>query len=109
MAYTPMSAVNFTRGSQEIIVYVQSQVPIFIPSILFSFFMVVWLAGYFSQLRTEARGMAIGWFAIAGFSTAVLATVLNFIEGVVPLQTLAITYAIAFVGGIAFIMGRNKA
>ena len=108
MAYQPPSSVNFTTGSEKLIIYVADQVPIFIPMILFSFFTVVLLAGYFSQMRTEARSMFTMWFAIAGFATAVLATVLNFIEGVVSIDILTVVYSIAFIGGIAFIIGRNR-
>ena len=74
MTYGVVQNVSTMSG---IVGSVATQVPIFIPMTLFSLFVIVLLASYFSQLRI--RGFADFWmsWAVSGYFVSVVSIVMS--------------------------------
>lgn len=110
MAYTLPSntALNFTEGLDRIFVYVAGQVPIFIPMVLFSFFMIILLGGFFSQKRTDGKGDFPQWFAIAGYLTAIASLLMLLIDGLINVPTVVVTIAVALGGSIWLLTSKDR-
>lgn len=108
MEYSLPNNVNFTEGPEQLLLFVTDQIPQFIPTLLFSFFLIVFLGGMFSQQRLSGKGDVVQWFAIAGITNVVLATVLNLISGVVALEVLVVSYGVAMIAGVVFLVSRGE-
>ena len=102
------SSTNFTDGLDKLFIYVAGEVPIMIPLILFSFFMITLLGGFSSQVRREGKGDLPMWFSIAGYLTSILAMLMLLIDGLINLTTVLITLSITFAGVAWFFMSRNN-
>ncbi len=102
------TGINFTTGIDQAFVYVSGQVPIFIPLLLFSFFMIVLLGGYFAEQRRTGVGDSAQWFSIAGYLTSIAALMMLLIDNLIQLPTVIITLTVAFVGALWFFFSRDK-
>ena len=105
MAYTLPNSTNLntTKGADEILIYVASQVPIFFPMFLFAFFMVILIGGYMATINREGRGRMAESFAVAGFLTAILSILLTLIEGLIPIWITVLCVTIAILGVIWYL------
>ena len=105
--YAEPSSVNLSEGFDNVFVYIQGQVPIFVPMLLLTFFMIVMLGGFFSQRRLIGEGQFVMWMAIAGYLTAGLAFLMTLAEGLINLTTLIIVITIAIFSTVLFLLTRD--
>ncbi len=102
------TALNFSTGLDKLFVYVANQVPTFIPMMLFSLFMIIFLGGFFAQQRRTGTGDIAQWFSIAGWLTAISALLMFLIPDLINLPTVLITFGVAFTGMIWFYFTKDK-
>ncbi len=107
MAYQTFSEWNQT-GLDQMFVYAAEVVPIFIPLFLFSFFIIITLASYFSSKRLSNDGDLAASFAVAGFSTVILALVLSLIPGLIPTTYVVIVIAVAVLGILFLFFSKRR-
>lgn len=107
MAYTTFAEWNKT-GLDQMFVYAADVVPIFIPFFLFSFFMIITLASYFSSKRLSNDGDLAASFAVAGFSTVVLALVMSLIPGLIANYLVVITIVVAVLGILFLFLSKRR-
>ena len=108
MVYETISDRNTSEGLHVMLVYVADVVPIFIPLVLFGFFIIIALGTYNSQTRTRGKGDFPASFAVAGFATAVLAIVMSLIDGLIPLPVVTITIVVSVVGLLWLYISKEK-
>ena len=89
-------------------VYVADVVPIFIPLFLFSFFIIVTLASYFSSKRLSNDGDLAASFAVAGFSTFILALVMSLIPGLIPTTYVVIMLAVLILAVLFLFFSKRR-
>lgn len=102
------TGINFTEGAHQIFVYVSQQVPMFIPAVLFSFFMIILITGFFLQEKRLGKGEFSMWFAIAGYMTSIVALLMLIIDGLIPVYVVTITISFTFIGTIWFFLTPNR-
>lgn len=107
LAYKTLDEVNTTKGIYTFFTYTAEIVPIFIPLLLFAFMSIATLGSYFASVRLTNRGDLPASFASGGFVTAILATIISLIPGLINLPTLVITYGIAILGIIWLFFSRD--
>lgn len=106
-AYKTLDQVNTSAGVHTLVTYTADVVPIFIPLVLFAFFIIAVLGSYFASVRATGRGDFPASFAAGGFITALLATALSLIPNLITIKTLAPAYGIAIVGIFWLIFSRD--
>ena len=106
--YELPSTVNYTQGADTLLVYIAREVPIFFPMVLFCFFLVVMLAGYSSQKRTQGFSNLAMWSAVAGWLTSGLAILMTLTSGIINVFTLVITFVISFICTLWFMTSRRE-
>ena len=102
------SGINFTEGPHQIFVYLQSQIPMFIPSILLALFVIIWITGSYLQRKQSGRMDHAMWFMIAGYVTSMVSISLLLVRGLVSLEIIIVTIAVAFVGAIWFFLSKDS-
>jgi len=100
MTYRELSDVNTTPGVHTLFVYVAEIEPIFVPLFLFSFFIILLLASYFSQRRLMNKADFPSSFAVAGYATFMLALAMSLIEGLISPFILTVTVVISIAGTV---------
>jgi len=101
MVYKEFSDVNASEGVQTLFVYVNEVTNgLFSAMLLFSLFMIILLATFFSAKRTSGGEDANfpASFAIAGFITASAAIVMSFVDGLMNITTLVVAIVVSTVG-----------
>ncbi len=99
---------NGTSGIDVIFTGVMSEVPAFVPSLLFFVFMTVFLSGSISQRRRSGSSDTPMWMTIAGISTLMVALPLTLTAGLVDTITLSILVVITVMTGFWFFMSRSR-
>jgi len=107
MAYNTFAEWNKT-GLDQMFVYAADVVPLFIPFFLLSFFIIIVLASYFSSKRLSNDGDLAASFAVAGFSTFILALVMSLIPGLIPTTYVVIILAIAILGVLFLFFSKRR-
>jgi len=107
MAYQDFSEWNKT-GLDQMFVYVADTVPLFIPLFLFSFFIIITLASYFSSKRLSNDGDLAASFAVAGFSTAILALVMSLTPGLISTTYVVIIIAVEILGVLFLFFSKRR-
>jgi ABC-type multidrug transport system permease subunit len=102
------TSYNFSKGIDQIFLYLASEIPILIPLILFSFFMIVALTGFFLEERRRGEGDFSLWLAIAGLLTTVLASTMQAISGMVSKYVMGIVIGVAILTFIFYIATRRN-
>lgn len=74
---------------------------------LASLFTIVLFATYFSQKRLEGEGNFVSSFAVAGWLTAMIATIMALIPNMINFLTISVCYVVAFIG-TAFLLIRKE-
>jgi hypothetical protein len=97
MVYTDMVSQNITSIS-GLFVYVSQAVPIFIPLLLMSLFVIVSLGSFFAQRRLTGTGNFWGSFAVAGYFIAVVSGVMSLIPNLINSFVVVICIVIAVIG-----------
>ncbi len=86
---------NTSEGIHIMFLYAAATVPIFIPLMLFSFFIVMALGSYFAQIRIRGRGNFIASMAVASYITAITAIFMTLQPGLIDMLTLSVTIMVA--------------
>ena len=98
---------NFSVGLDQTLVYISNEVTSYIPLILTSIFFLIFISGYYIQKRTEGFGSVTTWFAVSSWITFVVALLMTLVDGLINAPTVLITLALAFIGVILLIFGRE--
>jgi len=85
-------------GASATLTYVASVVPIFIPVLLFSFFIISLLSSYYFTKRFGGNGNFMGSFAVAGYLTTLVAFSMTLIDGLINTTTVVTCLVVAIVG-----------
>jgi len=104
----PQDVVNLSKGVDQFLIYIQDQVPIFVPMMLFAFYIIIALAGFFSEERLKGNGDFPMWLAIAGVVTVGLTFVLNTVEGLINLTTMVIVFTVTVLSAIFFFLSKDR-
>jgi len=107
VTYTEIGNVNIT-GFDEIIVYVATAVPIFIPAMLIAVFIMFTFAIYFGTRKFS--GQADFWSAASagGFVTTVIGTIFTFTAGIINKYTLSILTILFILSFVFLLPKRNR-
>jgi len=107
MAYQTFTEYNQTDLA-GLLTYPASVVPSFIPLVLTALFLITMMGTFFSQKRMTGRGDFIASFSVAGIFTGIIAFLMTLVEGLINLQTLVTTSAIALIGIILLLITNNR-
>lgn len=86
------TAFNFSSGMDQLFLYIAQQVPIFFPSVLFAFFMVITLGGFFAEQRLTSQGDFLKWAAVGSFLTSGLSFIMSIPDGMVSTTTVILIF-----------------
>jgi len=106
MTYEELSNRNTSEGLHVLVQYVSDVVPMFIPMVLFSFFIIV-LGGIYFNTRREGKPDFFSAFAVAGYATLLVALVLSVIPGVIDMVTIGICVIITIAGTLGLWMHKK--
>lgn len=99
---------NGTDGMDTVMIGVMSEVPSFVPSLLFFVFMTIFLSGSISQRKRAGSSDTPMWMTIAGISTLMVALPLTITAGLVDTITLSILVVVTVMAGFWFFMSRSR-
>ena len=88
---------NFSSGIDQLFLYVANQVPIFFPSVLTAFFLIIFLGGMFAEQRLMGREEFLKWGSIAGLLTMGLSTIFAITSGLIGGLVLTINAIVAII------------
>lgn len=101
MTYPGLDTVNATDDVSALFVYVNEVTGgIAIPTVLFAFFIVLFLGGGFAQMRFRGSARWDFAFTVAGFATFGLAVLMSTRTGLLNPTYLIISLGIAILGVI---------
>ncbi len=106
--YEEISARNTTEGLHILFIYVNDIVPVFIPGILFAFFIILFTGSFFLQKRESGIGDAPTSFLVAGFSTTVGALLMTLIPGLINTTVVIISFSVTIIGALWVFFSRDK-
>ena len=101
MAYeTLQQFINRTNqtGLDGNFVYVAQLVPGFIPFLLFTFFIIILLNSYYIPRNLTSKGDFVASFAVAGYTTAIIAIMMTLVPGLINPSIVIIAIIIAVAG-----------
>lgn len=101
------SQFNFSLGIDQVFLYVQQQFPYFSSLILFCFFLIIFLAGYTLQKKSEGKGDTLMWGTIASFMTFILALIMSAMPGFVDISVVITTLVIFTVLGLIYMISER--
>ena len=93
---------NFSSGIDQLFLYVADQVPMFFPSVLTAFFMIIFLGGIFAQQRQAGTEDFLKWGTIASFITMGLSTIFAITSGLISGLVLTINAVVAIIFMLAY-------
>jgi uncharacterized membrane protein HdeD (DUF308 family) len=95
--YQSIGDANITTLS-GLLVYINSNVPMFIPALLLAFFCIAMLSSYYAQQRM--RGYSNFWscFATSGYITAVISIMMSLIPNLISVYVVLVCIVIAIIG-----------
>ena len=105
-AYQTFTEFNQT-GMAGLFLYPASVVDIFIPMVLFTMFVVILLATYFSQKRLTGRGDFFASFAVAGYFVAILSFLMSLVDGLINGATILTCLIVAVIGTIILLISKK--
>lgn len=88
--------------------YVSDAVPIFVPMLLFTIYVISGLASYFSQQRLTGEGDLFASLASAGLLTFVVSIIMSLIPNFINITYVIICLVVAIVGGIIYFFSQDK-
>jgi len=104
--YQTFAEYNQT-GAEATLTYVADVVPIFIPLVLFSFFIITMLSSYYFTKRFGGNGNFIGSFAVAGYLTTLVAFSMTLIDGLINSVTVVTCLVVAIVGTLLLLFSNR--
>lgn len=97
--YPGLETLNATADASQILVYVNTVTNgYFGPMILYSFFIITFLGGFFMQMRTSGRPKFDVSLAVASFVSSGFCLILMLIPGFINVYHLGIMIGLAIVG-----------
>ncbi len=96
MAYTNAFDYNIT-GIDNILVYVATEVPMFIPLLLFTICLVITLGTFFGTKRLAGQGDFFASLTVGSLVTTVLAGFMTLRDGLINSYTLAFCVVLSIV------------
>lgn len=99
--------VNSSEGIHTLFIYVSEIVPIFIPLLLFSLFIIVFLGSFFASKRT-GTGNAAASFAAAAYLTTIVAFFMSLIPNFINSSTVIITLMISILASLFLFFGSKN-
>ncbi len=94
-------------GLDNTFLYVAATSNIFIPLVLFGFFVIILIGSFYSARRMGGEGDFPASFAVAGFTTFLVALVMTLIDGLINNFTVVICLIVVLVG-ILFLFFSKK-
>ena len=99
MVWADISTVNATNDLSQFFIYANNvSEGVFMPMLLFAFFVVTMLSSYFFQMKWKATARFDTCFGVAGILTLGMAAILSTINGLISPGYLLITALVAVVG-----------
>jgi len=101
MTYPTLS--NYTiHGMDDVFVYFNTVTNnTFIPSFLFSFYIIILLTIFYAEMRRTGQGNIPVCLAASGFLTLLIAIIMRLAPGLVDTVTFGVTIGLAVLGAIA--------
>ena len=103
---------NLTAGLDDVLFSTAQSVPTFPIMILVFIFMVILLAGSTSQKRRTGNADVPMWFALAGFSTTMVALIMTIppgmINGLTGIVVLGAVIGISILGAVWFFFSKTR-
>jgi|SRR6056297_1452724 len=107
MAYKEITDMNGTNTTMtDIFTYSADVVPIFVPLVLFSIFLISVLGSYFASKRATGRGDFPASFAVGSWLTAIISIVFSLIPNFIRTGTVIFCVALAILGSIWLYISR---
>lgn len=101
MPYKEITDMNGTNTTiTDFFTYSAEVVPIFVPLILFSVFLIATLGSYFAQKKATGRGDFPASFAVGSWLTAIISVVFSLIPDFIRSGTVIFCMALAILGSI---------
>ncbi len=107
MAYQTFREFNST-GLEGFLTYPATVVPIFIPLLLFTFYIIIVLGVYFSQQRLRGTANIFAAFAVAGYATTILTFAMALIPDLINTLTMVVVISVAVIGTLMLLISRNR-
>jgi len=102
-----MSDLNGTNTTiTDLFTHSADVVPIFVPLILLSVFLIATLGSYFAQQRASGRGDFPASFAVGSWLTAIISIVFSLIPNFIRSGTVIFCVALAILGSIWLYVSR---
>ena len=98
---------NDTTGADQIAIDTISAIPLFVPTILFFIFLVVFIGGITRQKIRTGTADYSAWAVIASIATLLPALLLSFNVGFIGLDTLVVVVSFNILSAIWFFMDRK--
>ena len=96
--YTEFNGTNGTIT--DMFTYSAGVVPIFVPFVLFGFFIIALLSSYVSSMYRTGKGNFPGSFAVASWLTMILSIVFSLIPNFIRTGTVVVCVGLAILGTI---------
>lgn len=106
MTYQTMQQYNVT-DLEGILTYTAQVVPIFIPMVLLSIFLIALGGTYFSQKRLTNKEDFMGSFAVAGYFTAIVSYIMMLIPDLINVLTVTVTTVVAIIGTMLLLINKE--
>ena len=105
--YETLADRNTSEGIHQLFIYVVDIVPIFLPLVLTSFFLIVALGGFFSEQRLNGKSDFSMWFAIAGYVTTGAVLILSLIPNLVDTYIVVVAIVVSIIGTLWLFISRG--
>lgn len=105
--YPTLSSANIT-GTDQILVYVAGNMPIFTPLLLLTVFAVITLSTWYGTKKMSGYGDFFTSAAAGGYITTIIAVLLTLIPGMINLYTLTTCVVISIIMTIFLFFSRER-
>ncbi len=100
MAYQTLADFNVSAGPFRLFLYAADIVPLFIPMVLFSFFVIIWFGVFYSKERLSGQGSFPVSFAVAGYATLALSLAFQLVPNLINSSTILICLGVSMIGTV---------
>ncbi len=108
MAYPEVNdIVNSSEGIHTLFQYTSEIVPMFVPMVLFSLFLIVFLGSFFASKRVGSSS-ATASFAAASYLTTIVAFFMSLIPNFINQSTVIITLMISILASLFLFFGSKN-
>ena len=107
MVYQTIQQMNVT-GIDDLLLYTQNVVPIFIPLFLLAIFIITSLGIYFGTKRNSGYGDFFTATAVGSFLTTIIAILMTLKDGLINVYTLAACIVVTFLCILGLFFNRGE-